>query len=162
MLRFCQTLTLCCVVLVSACQQTKVYTPELAPVPVQLPMLAGVSVVVNDLRAERPDGESMRRRLHQQLSQAIPQVRALGDTTLPRLEIDVVEQRSFFTLGNWNGATRLRAILVKPTGTDGPWEASGTSRRANSMGYSTAKRVAQDSYSAAISDLVSRLRVAKP
>lgn len=149
--------------LIAGCQQTKFYTPSLVPLSAQLDGIRGAAIEVVDLRADRPDADAMQRRVEEQLRAAVPNARPASDTTAPRLVVDVIEQRAYFSLGNWNGATRLRARLLLPGGrSQGPWDASGTSKRANSMGYSTAKRVSQDSYSAAVADLISQLRSVRP
>lgn len=148
-----------CTLVLAACQQTKAYTPDLAPVPVRLESLRGVALTVTDLRVEQEAGDAMAKQVREQLSRAIPEVRDAAATEGPKLTVDIIEHRAFFTLGNWNGATRFRAVVTKADGAKSEAvEASGTSRRANSMGYSTAKRVSQDSYNAAIAELLSKLR----
>lgn len=145
--------------LLGACQQTKAYTPELIPAPASVPGLSGAAVLVTDLRTEKANGETMQQRLADQLRLSIPSARPAGDTLAPRLLVDVIEQRAYFTAGKWHGITRLRArVEVRGGTTLGPWSASGESERFNSVGYTTAKRVAQDSYNAAVADLVSQLR----
>ncbi|MBY0490660.1 MAG: hypothetical protein K2R93_12530 [Gemmatimonadaceae bacterium] len=152
---------MCCVVLtlVGACQQTKAYTPDLAPIPVRLESLSGAAVSASDFRVEKSNGESMRLRLEEQLRQAIPNARAAGDSTPPSVSVDVIEQRAYFTKGKWHGVTRLRAVVRTKDGRRlGPFDGVGESERFNSVGYTTAKRVGQDSYNAAIADLLSKLR----
>jgi TonB family protein len=142
------------------CTQTKAYTPEASPVRVELRGLQAnrVSVEVNDLRAEKSDGDSLTAIIREQIEGSLGRTDATPVGTKHRLLIDVVEHRSYFTLGNWNAATRFRARLVAPDGAiAGPWEATGSGRRSNMFGYQTARAVAQDSYNAAMSDLLSAL-----
>ena len=117
-----------------------------------------VSVEVNDLRVDRGADSATATVLRSQIENALGKSDSGPVVTKHRLLVDLIEHRSFFTLGNWNGATRLRARLITSDGrTLGPWDASGTARRSNMAGYATARAVAQDSYNAAVADLLSAL-----
>jgi len=142
------------------CAQSKVYAPAPAAVRVQLRGLPAnrIAVEVTDLRAERPAADSLPVILRGQLISSLGE--ADGSQSLPRhrLLLDIIEHRSYFTLGNWHGSTHLRARLVAPDGQiSGPWEATGSAHRSNMFGYQTAKAVSQESYNAAVADLMSAL-----
>jgi hypothetical protein len=75
-----------------------------------------------------------------------------------RLNIDIIEHRSFFTLGNWNASTKLRIKLIDPKNNIvGNWSAEGNAHRSNMWGYATAKAVSQDAYNIAVADMMSTL-----
>jgi hypothetical protein len=144
----------------AACAQTKMYTPDLSPVPVKLDRLPAnkVQVEVHDLRAESDDQGALRDLIARQVQAALAAPDTSTSTQRFTLTIDILEHGSFFTLGNWNATTRLRARLVASDGTiRGQWDASGSGRRSNMFGYETARAVGQDSYNAAIADLLSAL-----
>lgn len=117
-----------------------------------------VKVEVRDLRIEKSGSEGLAATLQETIRAALsdrPATRAQSKYTL---RVDVIECRAYFTLGNWNGLTRLRASLVSPKGeTLGHWEARGDAHRSNLFGYDTAKAVANDAYQAALVDLLSLL-----
>ena len=72
--------------------------------------------------------------------------------------IDVIEHRSYFTMGNWNALTRLRWRVQRGDGLlvrEG--QAIGECHRSNMLGYATANAVSQDSFDAAMADLLSAL-----
>jgi hypothetical protein len=72
--------------------------------------------------------------------------------------VDVIEYRSFFTLGNWNASTRLKWRVQQGTGSilrEGVSVSEG--HRSNMAGYLTAAAVSQDSFSVAMADLMSSL-----
>ena len=74
------------------------------------------------------------------------------------LTVDVIEHRSFFTLGNWNASTRLKWRVQQGPG---PILREGVSlgegHRSNMAGYLTAAAVSQDSFNVAMADLMSSL-----
>jgi hypothetical protein len=142
------------------CAQTRQFTPTAAPVQFQLQGLPAnlVEVQVNDLRALTSETDAVPQVLKAQLVSALSPQAAPASPARYRLIVDVIEHRAFFTIGNWNASTRLRARLSDLVGKPfGQWEASGTARRSNLLGYATAEAVAQDSYNIAVADLLSSL-----
>jgi uncharacterized protein (TIGR02246 family) len=66
------------------------------------------------------------------------------------LTVDVIEHRSFFTLGNWNASTRLKWRVQEGNGSILREGVSlGEGHRSNMAGYLTAGAVSQDSYNVA-------------
>lgn len=148
----------------SGCAQTMTFTPRPSPVQVELEGLpaARVDVEVTDLRGEKGPGDEMVALVREQVERSLAQEDSGGSARRGTLIVDIVEHRAFFDLGNWNGSTRFRARLVSPAGAvAGPWDGTGTARRSNMLGSRTAAAVAQDSYNAAIADLLSQLRSAR-
>jgi hypothetical protein len=141
------------------CAQTRQFTPVPAPVRLQLEGLPAnvVEVQVLDLRTvDEPD--SVPQVLKTQIVNSLSTRPAPFEATQYRLTVDIIEHRAFFTLGNWNASTRLRARLQSSKGESlGQWDASGTARRSNMFGYATAEAVSQDSYNIAVGDLLSSL-----
>jgi len=145
-----------CAVLVGCAAQTR---PTAAPAQTQLQGLPAsvVDVQVNDLRVP-PEPDTVPRVLKAQLVSALSAQPAPADASRYRLDVDVIEHRAFFTLGDWNASTRLRARLTELSGKPlGQWDASGTARRSNMLGSAGAEAVAQDSYDLAVADLLSSL-----
>lgn len=119
--------------------------------------IESTNVEIVDLRSEREGSDALQSTLRGQI------LAALGRSQRPTLDkyllkIDIIEHRSYFTLGNWNGITRLRASVADSKGNlVGSWEAKGEGHRSNMWGYATAEAVSQDSYNAAVADLMSLL-----
>jgi hypothetical protein len=149
-----------CIVLITGCAQTKNYTPQ--PIGTQY-NLSGmpddlVRVQVNDLRAEREHSEQLSQGLKGQIMSALSQEKITGNRVLYNLHIDIIEHRSFFTLGNWNASTKLRIKLIDPKNNMvGNWNAEGNAHRSNMWGYATARAVSQDAYNIAVADMMSTL-----
>lgn len=147
-------------VVLTGCAQTKQYTPQpigtqydLSGMPADL-----VRVQVNDLRAERKNSEQLVQGIKGQILSALSQKKIVGDRPLYRLNIDIIEHRSYFTLGNWNASTKLRIKLIDPKNNMvGNWNAEGSAHRSNMWGYATAKAVSQDAYNIAVADMMSTL-----
>ena len=148
------------IVVLTGCAQTKQYTPQpigtqynLSGMPADL-----VRVQVNDLRAERENSEQLVQVIKGQILSALSTEKITGNRTLYNLNIDIIEHRSFFTLGNWNASTKLRIKLIDPKNNMvGNWNAEGSSHRSNMWGYETAKAVSQDAYNNAVADMMSTL-----
>lgn len=142
------------------CAQTKHYTPQpigtkynLSSMPADL-----VRVQVNDLRAERENSDQLIQCIKGQILSALSTEKITGNRSLYNLHIDIIEHRSFFTLGNWNAATKLRIKLIDPKNNlAGNWNAEGKAQRSNLWGYKTAKAVSQDAYNIAVADMMSIL-----
>src|SRR5262245_18978156 len=101
--------------LLSGCAQTRQFTPSATPARYQLHGLPAniVEVQVNDLRPEQSAGDALPQFLKTQLVTSLSPDPAPEATPHCRLIVDVIEHRAFFTLGNWNAATRLRARLFE-------------------------------------------------
>lgn len=148
------------IIAVISCAQTKQYTPipstknyQLRGLPVNV-----VDVQVNDLRPETANGDFLRDVLRSQVVAALSRDPVQQSANKYVLTIDIIEHRSFFTLGNWNASTRFRIRLVDSRGGKiGQWEAVGNSRRSNMWGYATAAAVSQDAYNIAVADMMSSL-----
>jgi hypothetical protein len=148
------------IVFLTGCAQTKQYTPQpigtqynLSGMPADL-----VRVQVNDLRAERENFEQLIQGIKGQILSSLSPDKITGNRSLYDLHIDIIEHRSFFTLGNWNASTKLRIKLIDPKkNMIGNWNAEGTAHRSNMWGYETAKAVSQDAYNIAIADMMSTL-----
>ena len=147
-------------VLFVGCAQTRQFTPVPASVRFQLEGLPAnmIEVHVNDLRGQSNEPDSAPQVLKAQIVNSLSTQPAPSGETRYRLIVDIIEHRAFFTIGNWNASTRLRARLFNSKRNSlGQWDASGTARRSNMFGYATAEAVAQDSYNIAVADLLSSL-----
>lgn len=148
------------IIALAGCAQTKQYTPNPSTKSYQLSGLPSkvVDVQVNDLRPETADGDSLQNVLRSQVKAALSQNFDGQSADKYILTIDIIEHRSFFTLGNWNASTRLRIRLADSRERKiGQWEASGNSHRSNMWGYATAEAVSQDAYDIAVADMMSSL-----
>jgi len=148
------------IIAVAGCAQMKQYTPNPSTKNYQLPglPLSVVDVQVNDLRPETTGGDSFHSVLRSQVVAALSRDPVQKSADKYTLAIDIIEHRSFFTLGNWNASTRLRIRLVDSRGGKiGQWEALGNSHRSNMWGYATAAAVSQDAYDIAVADMMSSL-----
>lgn len=145
---------------ISGCAQVKQYSPQ--PVQAQY-TLSGlpasiVRVEVVDMRAERRDSAQLVQAVKHQLQVALSQRAAQHTHGLYTLEVDIIEHRSYFTLGNWNASTRFHVKLKNPQGTVlESWDADGSAHRSNMWGYSTANAVSQDAYNLAIANMMADL-----
>jgi len=148
------------IVTLTGCAQTKQYTPQpigthysLAGMPSDL-----VRVQVNDLRADKENSEQLIHAIEGQILSALSPEKITGNRSLYNLKIDIIEHRSFFTLGNRNASTKLRIKLIDPKNKIiGDWNAEGNAHRSNMWGYATAKAVSQDAYNIAVADMMSTL-----
>jgi len=142
------------------CAQTKHYTPQpigtkynLSSMPADL-----VRVQVNDLRAERENSDQLIQCIKGQILSALSPEKIAGTRCFYNLQVDIIEHRSYFTLGNWNASTKLRIKLIDPqSNIIGNWRAEGNAHRSNMWGYATAKAVSQDAYNIAVADMMSIL-----
>ena len=148
--------------LFSACAQTASYAPKPLSATYELQNFARCStrVVVRDFRAERDHSDELVRVITEQLARALPRTAAATPTC--RLIVNVIEHRSFFTLGNWNAVTKLKWRVESSGGRlVGEGLASGEGHRSNMAGYLTAQHVSQDAFNAAMADLFSSLSAAR-
>jgi hypothetical protein len=115
---------------------------------------ANTRVIVKDLRAQRDGSSELISAIQNQIEQALTG-RNSGQYAII---IDVIENRSYFTMGNWNALTRLRWRVQRgDRSVIREGQAIGEDHRSNMLGYATAKAVSQDSFDAAMADLLSAL-----
>ena len=156
----CFTFLFILIVALTGCAQTKQYTPK--PIETQY-NLAGmpadlVRVQVNDLRAEKESSEQLTQVIKGQILSALSPEKITGNRSFYNLQVDIIEHRSFFTLGNWNASTKLRIKLINSQNNIiGNWRAEGNAHRSNMAGYATAKAASQGAYNIAIADMMSSL-----
>jgi len=94
--------------------------------------------------------------IQSQISNALPERKALHSRYT--LTVDVIEDRSFFTMGNWNASTRLKWRVQQGNGLIVREGVSvGEGHRSNIAGYVTARAVSQDAFNVAMADLMSSL-----
>lgn len=154
------TFLLLLIVALTGCAQTKQYTPQpigtqynLSGMPADL-----VRVKVNDFRAEKENSDQLTQAIKGQILSALSPEKIAGNRSFYNLQVDIIEHRSFFTLGNWNASTKLRIKLIDPQNNIiGNWSAEGNAHRSNMWGYATAKAVSQDAYNIAVADMMSTL-----
>lgn len=144
-------LLLCC------CAQSVSFTPNSSVASYQLSNFSrsNLRVVVNDFRTERENSAALTGAIRSEIERSL-----FGPASNRQyvLTVDVIEQRSFFTLGNWHATTRLKWRIEGSGGRiikDGI--ASGEGHRSNMGGYFTAAAVGQDSFNAAMADLLSSI-----
>lgn len=148
------------IVAITGCAQTKQYTPQ--PIGTQYTLTGMpsdlVRIQVNDFRAEKENSEQLTQAIKGQILSALSPEEITGSRSLYNLQVDILEHRSFFTLGNWNASTKLRIKLIDPQNKIiGNWNAEGNAHRSNMWGHTTAKAVSQDAYNSAIADMISHL-----
>ena len=144
----------------TACTQVLHYVPDEPITGVTLNGWPRNRVVLDvlDFRADDREGSeklltALRRSVDGALSPAV-----VSDGAPYRLRLGVVEHRSFFTAGNWNARTRLRATLVDPAGKIvKTYNAIGADSRSNLWGYGSAEDAGHDAFRQAVSDLLSQL-----
>jgi hypothetical protein len=103
----CATAVLACAVLLG-CAQTGSYAPNPVTATYRLDNFSkpNLQIVVRDLRAERTNLAELISAIQSQIANALTE-RATAHSHYT-LTVDVIEHRSFFTLGNWNALTRLK------------------------------------------------------
>jgi hypothetical protein len=117
---------------------------------------SNLQIVVRDLRAERSNSVELISAIQSQISNALAE-KASGHNRYT-LTVDVIEHRSFFTLGNWNASTRLKWRVQQANGSVLRESVSvGEGHRSNMAGYLTARAVSQDAFNVAMADLMSSL-----
>jgi hypothetical protein len=142
------------------CAQTKQYTPRSAATNYHLTGLPSnvVTVHVNDLRPDSNSSDGLESVLKGQVMASLSSEASQELSNRYTLTVDIIEHRSFFTLGNWNASTHFRIRLANAMGKIiGQWDARGTAHRSNMWGYATAEAVGQDSYNIAVADMMSIL-----
>ena len=142
------------------CAQTKQYTPRSVTGNYHLAGLPSnvVAVQVNDFRPDSTLSDGLHNVLKGQVMASLSSEPSQELSKRYILSVDIIEHRSFFTLGNWNASTHFRIKLADESGKIlGQWDARGTAQRSNMWGYATADAVGQDSYNIAVSDMMSIL-----
>ena len=153
----CATAVLACTILLG-CAQTGSYAPNPITATYRLDNFsrANLQIVVRDLRAERNNSATLISAIQSQISNALSE-RATANNRYT-LTVDVIEHRSFFTLGNWNASTRLKWRVQQGNGSIVREGVSvGEGHRSNMAGYLTAGAVSQDAFNVAMADLMSSL-----
>jgi DNA-binding NarL/FixJ family response regulator len=72
---------------------------------------SNLQIVVRDLRAERSNSIELISAIQSQISNALAGMPTAHSHYM--LTVDVIEHRSFFTLGNWNGTQSKMSTTVK-------------------------------------------------
>ena len=117
---------------------------------------SNLQIVVRDLRAERNNSVALISAIQSQVSNALAE--RAGTHNRYTLTVDVIEHRSFFTLGNWNASTRLKWRVQQGNGSILREGVSvGEGHRSNMAGYLTAEAASQDAFNVAMADLMSSL-----
>ena len=140
------------------CAQTGSYAPKPVTATYRLENFSksNLQVVVRDLRAERSNSVELISAIQSQISNALAEKASRRNRYT--LTVDVIEHRSFFTLGNWNASTRLKWRVQQGNGSIlREAVAVGEGHRSNMAGYLTAAAVSQDSFNVAMADLMSSL-----
>ena len=151
------TAVLVCTVFLG-CAQTGSYAPKPVTATYRLENFSksNLQVVVRDMRAERSNSVELISAIQSQISNALTE-KASGHNRYT-LTVDVIEHRSFFTLGNWNASTRLKWRVQQGDGSILREGVSvGEGHRSNMAGYLTAEAVSQDAFNVAMADLMSSL-----
>jgi hypothetical protein len=104
------------IALLVGCAQTASYAPNLVTSTYRLDNFSrtDLQVVVRDLRAERDNSDALVSAIQSQILNSLT-----GNATVHNrytLIVDVIEHRSFFTLGNWNALTRLKWRVQRGNG----------------------------------------------
>jgi hypothetical protein len=140
------------------CAQTGSYAPNPVTASYRLDNFSksNLQIVVRDLRAERSNSIELISAIQSQISNALTGMPTAHSRYT--LTVDVIEHRSFFTLGNWNASTRLKWRVQEGNGSILREGVSvGEGHRSNMAGYLTAGAVSQDSFNVAMADLMSSL-----
>jgi hypothetical protein len=144
--------------LLSCCAQSVSYVPNSTSVSYRISNFSRTSlrILVNDFRGERENSDALIAAIRNEIENSLfgpPSERIRFVLT-----VDVIEDRSFFTLGNWHATTRLKWRIERIGGQsikDGV--ALGEGHRSNMTGYFTAAALSQDSFNAAMADLLSSI-----
>jgi len=137
------------------CAQTRNYTPAIVPTNVILDGLPFdlFEVQINDFRIENKS-DGLKDVLKKQISNALSRETVSNARTKYYLIIDIIEHKSFFTLGNWHGSSRFGfRIIDSENNSLGSWNVAGDSHRSNMWGYKTANDVGNDSYNIALAEM---------
>jgi hypothetical protein len=103
------------------------------------------------IRAEKENSEQLVQVIKRKILSDLSPEKITDDRVLYKLNIDIIEHRSFFTLRNWNATTKLRIKLTGPKNNMvGNWIGEINAQRSNMLGYATANAVSQDAYNIAV------------
>jgi hypothetical protein len=145
-------------ILMFGCAQSASYAPSPITATYRLDNFsrANLQIIVRDLRAERTGSVELISAIQSQISNALAERKALHSRYT--LTVDIIEDRSFFTMGNWNASTRLKWRVQQGNGSIVREGVSvGEGHRSNIAGYVTARAVSQDAFNVAMADLMSSL-----
>jgi hypothetical protein len=138
--------------LLASCVQTASFAPSAISARYSVGTLnrTTTKVTVNDLRAERGSSSvPLTTTLYATITNALSGSKSLT--------VDVIEHRSFFTIGNWHAVTRLKWRLDAGSNRIAEGESIGQGSRSNMFGYATASAVSKDAFNAAVADLMGDL-----
>jgi hypothetical protein len=144
--------------LLIGCAQTTSYAPKPITATFSLGNFSkgSLQVVVRDLRAKRENSEALITAIQSQVLNSLSGGAATHNHY--KLTVDVIEHRSFFTLGNWSASIRLKWRVQRENGSMvGDGVSVGEGHRSNMAGYFTAGAVSQDAFNVAMADLMSSL-----
>jgi hypothetical protein len=104
-----------CTVLLG-CAQIGSYAPKPVAASFRLDNFSksNLQIIVRDLRAERSNSVELISAIQSQISNAL--IERPTRRSHYTLTVDVIEHRSFFTLGNWNASTRLKWRVQQDNG----------------------------------------------
>jgi hypothetical protein len=141
---------------ISSCAQVKHYSPQQINRQYSLTnfSIQNSNIIVKDFRADVMNSDNIGILVKQQLLSSF-----VGQTqNFYIINIDIIEHKAFFTLGNWNGKTQFRIHITTTSGKDiAFFDAVGNSSLSNLWGYKSAEDASQNAYNAAITDLMSKL-----
>lgn len=151
---------LCAIFIIAGCAQVAHYSPESSNRHYSLSNFSTEKTEVNvsDFRAAQ-SGDDICNIVKRQIIASLS-----GKNTLNNyiINVQVLDHKSYFTLGNWNAETQFRVKVYLPDGKDiALFDAGGRASLSNMLGYSTAKEVSQNAYNLAIADLMSKLSLIK-
>lgn len=147
-----------CIFTIVGCAQVKNYSPNALSKSYTLTNFPRnkTEVNVNDFRANSSDdGYNLCNMIKQQIESSL----STNQTKYSYIiSVDIIEHKSFFTLGNWNAEILFRVNITTSSGNEiALFDVTGRASLSNMWGYSTAKAVSQEAYNLAISDLMSKL-----
>ena len=149
--------------LLIGCAQTTSYAPKPISATYSLENFSkgNLQVTVRDLRAERDNSDALISAIRSQVINSFSG--GVATRNHYRLTVDVIEQRSFFTLGNWNASTRLKWRVHRENGSMmGEGVSVGEGHRSNMAGYLTAGAVSQDAFNVAMATILIIFMLAVP
>lgn len=147
-------------IFIIGCAQTKHYVPRQSGTRYQLKNLTTdvVDVKINDLRSNKEKSKQLIQTIKGEILGALSQRKSSSKKDKNSINVNIIEHRSYFTLGNWHASTKLHVKFINHSGEMlKAFYAKGKAHRSNMWGYETAKAVSQDAYNTSMSDLISKL-----
>ena len=156
-----------CLGLASGCASMLAQEHDSVPsseVLVEGPVLSGwpqnlVSIDVQDFRSDRANSTELVAVVRSSILRALsaPSVKSGPQY---KLKVMVIEHRSHFTLGHWNGLTKFRATVQDHQGkTLKQWVALGENHRSNMWGLADAEAASSQAFKSAVSDLLGQMNM---